>query len=88
MAHARWGDWAIIVCRSAPVLAEASVVFAGVAGMPLGRFLPLCGLSNLAIAFVYAFVGKFALEANSFLLAFFGAIALPGLAMLLFRRKG
>ena len=88
MAHERWGDWAVIVCRSVPVLAEASVVFAGVAGMPLRRFLLLTGLSNLAIALAYAAVGALALEANSFLLAFAGAIIAPGLAMLLFRRKG
>ena len=86
-AHERWGDWAIIVCRSVPVLAEASVVFAGVAAMPLPRFLLLLGLSNLAIALVYSAVGALALRTNSFLLAVFGAIALPALAMLLFRRK-
>jgi uncharacterized membrane protein YdjX (TVP38/TMEM64 family) len=86
-AHERWGDWAIIVCRSVPVLAEASVVFAGVAAMPLPRFLFLTGLANLAIALAYAAVGALALEANSFLLAFAGAIVLPGLAMLLFRRR-
>jgi uncharacterized membrane protein YdjX (TVP38/TMEM64 family) len=88
MAHERWGDWSVIVCRSVPVLAEASVVFAGVAGMSLRRFLLLTGLSNLAIALAYAAVGALALEANSFLLAFFGAIALPAAAMLLLRRKG
>ena len=88
MAHQRWGDWAVIVCRSVPVLAEASVVFAGVAGMPLRRFLLLTGLSNLAIATVYAAVGALALETGSFLLAFAGAIALPGAAMLLFRKRG
>jgi uncharacterized membrane protein YdjX (TVP38/TMEM64 family) len=86
-AHERWGDWAILVCRAVPVLAEASVVFAGVAGMPLARFALLTGLSNLAIAAAYAAVGAFALEANSFLLAFFGAIALPALAMLLLRGR-
>ena len=32
--HERYGDWALIASRSVPVLAEASVVFAGVAGMP------------------------------------------------------
>jgi uncharacterized membrane protein YdjX (TVP38/TMEM64 family) len=87
MAHARWGDWAIIVCRAVPVLAEASVVFAGVAGMRLGRFVLLTALSNLAIAAAYAAVGALALEADSFLLAFFGAIALPGIALLLPRRR-
>ncbi|MEZ5395647.1 MAG: hypothetical protein R2724_22920 [Bryobacterales bacterium] len=55
--------------------------------MPLGRFVLLTALSNLAIALVYAAVGAYALEANSFLLAFAGAIVLPGIAMLLFRHR-
>ncbi len=85
-AFARWGGWALVACRAVPVLAEASVVFAGVAGMSLGRFFVLVSLANLAVALAYAAVGALALEANSFLLAFFGAILLPGVMMLLFRR--
>ncbi len=80
-AHARWGDWAVVVCRSVPVLAEASVVFAGVAGMPLRRFLLTAGLANLGVSLVYAAVGAWALRADSFLLAFAAAVALPGLAL-------
>lgn len=85
-AFGRWGGWALIACRAVPVLAEASVVFAGVAGMSLGRFLALVSLANLAVALAYAAVGALALEADSFLLAFAGAILLPGAMMLLFRR--
>ena len=57
--------------------------------MPIRRFLILTGLANLGIAATYASVGAFAVEADSFLLAFAGSILLPGLAMLsarLFRR--
>ena len=85
-AFQRWGGWALVACRAVPVLAEASVVFAGVAGMRFGRFLALTALANLAIGLVYAAVGALALEANSFLLAFLGAVLLPGAAMLLFRK--
>lgn len=85
-AFERWGGWALIACRAVPVLAEASVVFAGVAGMDWRRFLALAALANLAVALVYAAVGALALEANSFLLAFAAAILLPGAAMLLFGR--
>ncbi len=86
-AHRRWGDWSLIVSRAAPVLAEASVVFAGAARMPRARFAMLVGLSNAAVALVYASVGAFALEMQTFLPAFAGAIALPGLALLLTRKK-
>jgi uncharacterized membrane protein YdjX (TVP38/TMEM64 family) len=85
-AHRRWGDWALVVCRSVPVVAEASVVFAGVVGMPLGRFAWIVGLSNLGVSLVYAAVGAFAMEAGSFLMAFGAAVVLPGAAMLLWRR--
>ena len=78
----RFGDWMIVVLRAVPVLAEASVVLAGLSEMPLRRFLFLTGLANLGIAATYAAVGAFAVEANSFLLAFAGSILLPGLAML------
>jgi membrane protein DedA with SNARE-associated domain len=72
----------IVICRAVPVLAEASVLFAGVTRMPFRRFLLLAGLSNLGIAVTYSAVGAYALEAESFLLAFAGAIILPGIAML------
>ena len=85
----RFGDWMIVVLRAVPVLAEASVVLAGLSEMPLRRVLFLTGLANLGIAVTYAAVGAYAVEVNSFLLAFAGSILLPGLAMLaarLFRR--
>lgn len=83
----RLGDWAIIVARPVPVLAEASVMFAALGRVPLKRFLLLSGLANLGISLVYAIVGAFSATADSFLLAFGGAILLPGLAMLLLRER-
>ncbi|MBN1877445.1 MAG: VTT domain-containing protein [Anaerolineae bacterium] len=84
--HQRFGDWVIIVSRPVPVLAEASILLAGIGKMHFGRFLFLTFLSNLGISAVYATVGAFSSNMNSFLLAFFGAILVPGLAMLLMNR--
>lgn len=84
-AFARWGHWALIVCRAAPVLAEASVVFAGVTRMRFGSFLFFIALANLAVALVYAWVGALALQTSSFLLAFAGSILLPGAVLLALR---
>jgi uncharacterized membrane protein YdjX (TVP38/TMEM64 family) len=84
----QFGDWMIIAFRAVPVLAEASVVFAGLTAMPARRFLLLTGLANLGVAASYGAVGAFAVEANSFLLAFAGSIVLPGAAMLLARLAG
>jgi len=81
-AAARFGDWVIILFRAVPVLAEASVVFAGALRMPRARFLVLSGLSNLGISLAYAAVGAFSVKVESFLLAFGGAILVPLAAML------
>lgn len=78
----RNGDVAIVICRPVPVLAEASVVFAGLVHAPFGRFLALTAVSNLGIALGYAAFGAFSLRMNSFLVAFLGAMLLPGLFML------
>lgn len=81
----RHGPWAVVLCRPVPVLAEATVVFAGLVRAPLARFLTLTAWSNLGIAAGYAAIGAYSMRVESFLLAFIGAIAVPGLALLLAR---
>ena len=81
----RHGVWAVVLCRPIPVLAEATVVFAGLVRAPLGRFVWLTALSNLGIAAGYAAIGAFSMRLDSFLLAFIGAIAVPGLALVIAR---
>lgn len=78
----RYGAWAVVVCRPIPVLAEATVVFAGLVRAPLRRFLFVTAASNLGIAVGYAAIGAYSMRLDSFLLAFAGAVAVPGLAML------
>lgn len=82
----RYGAWALVVCRPIPVLAESSVVFAGLVRSPLAPFIWLTTLSNLGIAIAYAAVGAFSMKAGSFLWTFIGALALPGIAMLVGKR--
>ena len=82
----RYGPWALVICRPIPVLAESSVVFAGLVRSPLPPFLWLTALANLGIAIAYAAVGAFSMQAGSFLWTFAGAIALPGLALLAGKR--
>lgn len=83
----RFGSWVIVISRPVPVLAEASTVFAGMSDMRSGRFFLLSGLSNLAVSAVYAGVGAFSAEVNSFLIAFAFSMLVPGAAMLLGRRR-
>ena len=78
----RYGELALVLCRPVPVLAEASVVFAGLVRANYGRFVRLTAVSNLGIAAGYAAVGAFSrrLDSYSFLIAFVGALLLPGLS--------
>src|SRR5262245_22294491 len=78
----RHGNWALAVCRPIPVLAESSVVFAGLVRSPVQPFIWMTTLSNLGIALAYSAVGAFSMEVQSFVLTFLAALALPGLAML------
>jgi len=82
----RYGPWALVICRPIPVLAESSVVFAGLVRSPLPPFLWLTTLANLGIAIVYAAVGAFSMQAGSFLWTVAGAVALPGAALFAGRR--
>jgi uncharacterized membrane protein YdjX (TVP38/TMEM64 family) len=75
------GNWAIIIARPVPVLAEASVLFAGLGGMRLSHLMFLTGLSNAGISAVYVAVGAFSMSTGSFALALLASILLPLLAL-------
>ena len=77
----RYGELALVLCRPVPVLAEASVVFAGIVRTPFVRFSALTAISNLGIALGYAAFGAFSMRLDSFLVAFLGALLLPGIAL-------
>jgi len=77
----RYGDWAMVIARPIPVLAEASVLFAGLGGMRLHRFLWISMLSNLGISAVYGAIGAFSFSVDSFLLALAAAILVPAIVM-------
>lgn len=82
----RFGDWLIVFLRPVPVLAEASVLFAGIGAMPFLRFILFSALSNAGISAVYAAVGAYSSSLNSFLLAFLASVLVPGLAMLFMKK--
>jgi membrane protein DedA with SNARE-associated domain len=82
---ARFGGAALVLSRPVPVLAEATSLLAGACGMPFRRAMLLSALSNAGISAAYAAVGAYSQHADSFLLAFAGAIGLPGIAMLVAR---
>lgn len=78
----RYGALAIVFCRPVPVLAEASVIFAGLIRAPFPRFAAVCAASNLGVALGYAAIGAFSMRADAFLLAFVGSLLVPAAGML------
>jgi 3-dehydroquinate synthase len=75
---ANLGPATLVLTRAVPVLAEASTVAAGLAAMPVPRFLLTTGLANAGIALVYVAWGAAAAgSAGSFVMLFAAAIAVP-----------
>jgi len=84
---ARSSDWVLAGSRAVPMLAEASVIIAGMLARPFGRFLGICAMANLGVSAVYAAIGAYALRTQSFLLAFAGAVVVPWLAIRFLGKK-
>jgi len=84
----RYGNWALVICRAIPVLAESSVVYAGFCGMALSRFFWMSALSNLGISAVYALTGAFYSGKHSFYLAFVASVLVPVMLAGILRHAG
>jgi uncharacterized membrane protein YdjX (TVP38/TMEM64 family) len=82
----RHADLVLLCFRAMPVLAETSVVLAGVARMCLWRFVALVSVGNAVVAAMYALLGAWSAQQASFLLLSAAAMLLPGLTWLLARR--
>ncbi len=79
----QYGAIVLIVTRAVPVLAEASVISAGLTQVSPRIFFIVTGLGNLGISLVYSGIGAFAYETNSLLMALAGAILVPGFAIVM-----
>jgi len=73
----KYGIGTIAIARPIPVIAEASVIFAGMSKMKSAPFIIVSCLSNLGISIVYAGIGAYSMTTNSFLLAFLVSMAIP-----------
>ncbi len=75
---ARYGLPLLALARPVPVLAEASVIAAGVLGLKASTVLLVTALANIGFATVYAGLGASAEGFTGFLLAFALSLAIPG----------
>ena len=53
----QWGAVTIMVCRALPVLPEVTTVMAGLAGMPLKKFIPALLAGSLVTAAIFTALG-------------------------------
>ncbi|NMA42091.1 MAG: VTT domain-containing protein [Oligosphaeraceae bacterium] len=79
-----WGDLAIILSRALPILPEVMSVLAGLAKMPLSRFVLVCALGSLPVSAVYCAWGSY-MGAEAPVAAFLVAIILPALLWTVFK---
>ncbi|MFC1749947.1 3-dehydroquinate synthase [Pseudomonadota bacterium] len=79
----KMGAAALVMMRGVPVLAETSVIAAGMVRYPIKKFILITALANAGLAAAFAYVGAQAGIKESFLLVLAGSIAIPSLAWLL-----
>lgn len=75
----RLNTWSLICLRGVPVLAETSVLAAGMQRYPLRRFLVITTLANAGLAGVYSALGSLVAEDQVLLLAVMASMLLPAL---------
>ncbi|MCJ7956176.1 MAG: 3-dehydroquinate synthase [Pseudomonas sp.] len=75
----RLSTLSLVCLRGVPVLAETSVLAAGMQGYPLRQFLLVTTLANAGLALAYAAIGSLLVEQNALLATILASMLLPGL---------
>ncbi len=69
----------LMACRGVPVLAEVSILMAGVNRVPIKTFLITTSIANALIALAYILAGQLIQHANSIFIAVIVVLAMPAL---------
>ena len=85
LIDAATGWWSLVACRPLPILAEASVIFAGLSDMRARRFWPPIIFANGIIALLYGMLGDYAGRQKWFTTAVIASMVLPVLFIVLWR---
>jgi len=75
----RLGTLSLVCLRGVPVLAETSVVAAGMQRYPLRTFVLVTTLANAGLALAYSAIGSLLVEENALLVTLLASMVLPGL---------
>lgn len=84
----RFGPLAVVLTRPLPILAEATAILAGAAGMPWRSFLAAAAPANLAIAFAWSLAGALGRDADSLQWVAVAALAVPAMVASLAAVRG
>jgi len=85
--ESKYGIWLVLAMRPVPVLAEASLLFAGIAAQHFGRTMAIATVGNIAVSGIYAAVGACGGMKENTLIAFTVSILLSGVMMLVSRKN-
>ncbi|MDA3925621.1 MAG: VTT domain-containing protein [Kiritimatiellae bacterium] len=85
--HKKYGIWLVLAMRPVPVLAEASMLFAGIARQHFGRTMIIATIGNLVVSGIYAAVGAYGEAKESTVTAFTVSVLLSGIMMLVSRKR-
>lgn len=81
--QSRCGPWLLLALRPVPVLAETSLVFAGMANLPVKTAVLQCALGNAVLSLVYVLAGACAAAGPlATILVFAATILLSALILL------
>src|SRR5450830_356362 len=75
----RLSTLSLVCLRGVPVLAETSVLAAGMQRSPLRQFLLVTTLANAGLALAYAAIGSLLVQQNALLATILASMVLPGL---------
>jgi len=78
--HQRLGPLLVLLTRPLPILAEATALAAGGAGMPLAEFLPAAAAGNAVIAVAWSMLGACGRDGDALSLAMLVALVTPAAA--------
>lgn len=79
----KYGLWLVLALRPVPILAEASILFSGIARLHFGKTMAVATLGNLAVSALYAAVGACGEMRERTITAFVISALLAGAMMLL-----
>jgi len=85
LAVARYGTALIALLRPLPIVAEASVLVAGLSHLSWPRFLFIVATSALGIAAVYSWLGRYAETHGQIVPVLFASVAVPVCGTLMLR---